>query len=277
MDRSPETLAALCPMAPEPADTPPWPDDAPEVGAGCWDGMPEKVYRRHTAVSHSDIRHWLKPRKLGRAGIIGSAVHALVLEGRAALDAQFLSVDEDFDMRTTAGKERGAELLGDSGKVLLRRKERAEVELLFNELGSSKGARVILGKPGGNEVSVVSAFDGFDQTYKARIDMVRGTSLWDLKTTSCVNEDDWVDSEVKFGYIHQAEWYSSLYAALTGEHLPFRFLCVSKQAPHNVWARAVPNELMALGRKWREDMLTLYERYVPKEMRSGAKRKRSGV
>lgn len=275
MDRSDKTLAALCPMGPDSPATPPWPADAPDVGAGIWPGMPEKVYRSHSAISHSDIRHWIKPRNLGRVGLIGSATHALAMEGREALDAQFLSVEEDFDMRTAAGKERAKELLGKSGKELLRYKERALVERMFHALGTDPQARKILGAPGDNEISLVSAFDGFDQEYKARLDMVRRKSIWDLKTTSYINERQWLDSEVEFGYINQAEWYASLYAALTGEYRQFGFLCVSKREPHNVWARLVPNQLMALGRKWREDVLTLYERYVPKEMRSGTKRKHS--
>ncbi|NQT36072.1 MAG: PD-(D/E)XK nuclease-like domain-containing protein [Planctomycetes bacterium] len=265
MDRTPETLGAFCPM---PDDAVVTQDDPIEVGLGAWPGLPEKTYRSHPAISHSDVRHWIKPRSLGRVGIIGSATHALALEGRAALEAQYISVDEDFDLRTYEGKQHAAELIGNSGKELLRHKERALVERMFHALGTHPQARKILDAPGENEVSLVSCFDGFGQTYKARLDMVRRASEWDLKTTSYINEQQWLDSEVEFGYINQAEWYASLYAALTGEYRPFGFLCVSKREPHNVWTRLVPNQLMALGRKWREDVLTLYERYVPKEMRS---------
>ena len=99
------------------------------------------------------------------------------------------------------------------------------------------------------------------------LDMVREKSIWDLKTTSHVNEAMWLDSEVDYGYINQAEWYASLYAALNGTYKPFCFLCVSKREPHNVWIRKVPNHLMAMGRQWRQDVLRLYERYCPREMR----------
>jgi hypothetical protein len=257
-------------VAPPVTETEPsWPEDGPEVGIGKWSAMPEKLYRSHSAISHSDIRHWIKPRKLGRVGIIGSATHTLVLEGRAALDARFLSVDCDFDLRPTAGRERAAELLGDSGKELLRHKERALVERMYAAIGSHPTARKILDAPGENEVSLIGSFEGFGHEYKARLDMVRAKSDWDLKTTSHVNEQQWLDSEVKFGYINQGEWYSSLHASLIHDYRPFGFVCVSKREPHNVWIRRVPNQLMALGHQWREDVLTLYERYVPKEMRSG--------
>jgi hypothetical protein len=272
---TPETMGAFYAPPEEPEPLPPWSEDGPEVGIGVWPGMPEKAYRAHSAAGHSDIRHWIKPRKLGRVGIIGSATHTLALEGRAALDAQYLSIDEDFDLRTAAGKERAAELVGDSGKELLRHKERALVERMFAALGSHDVARRVLTTPGENEVSLIGKFEGCKQEYKARLDIVREKALWDLKTTNHVNEQQWLDSEVDFGYINQAEWYSSLYAALTHGHLPFVFVCVSKREPHNVWVRRVPNQLMALGRKWREDVLTLYERYIPKEMRSG-KLRRSG-
>jgi hypothetical protein len=271
----PDNSVFYCPPDEAARTPPPWPDDGEEVGIGVWSDMPEHLYRSHSAASHSSIRHWIKPKKLGRVGIIGSATHTLALEGREALDARFLSADCDFDMRTREGKERAAELLGDSGKELLRQKERALVERMFDALGSHPTARRILDAPGENEVSLIGSFEGFAQEYKARLDMVRAKSIWDLKTTNHVNEDQWLDSEVDFGYINQAAWYASLYAALTREYRPFGFVCVSKREPHNVWIRKVPNHLMALGNQWRNDVLTLYERYVPKEMRSG-KLKRSG-
>lgn len=270
----PETIGAFV-AQPETDPPPPWPEDGPEVGIGVWPGMPEKLYRSHSAVSHSDIRNWIKARKLGRIGVIGSALHVLVLEGRAALDARFVSVDCDFDMRTVEGKERAAELIGDSGKELLRYKERALVERMFTALGSHELARKLLSTAGEEELSLVSSFEGFEQTYKARLDIDRPNTIWDLKSTNHVNEEQWADAEVDYGYIHQGEWYASLYAALTKQYKPFGFLCVSKREPHNVWLRRVPEQLMALSRKWREDVLTLHERYVPKEMRSG-KLKRSG-
>ena len=277
MDRSPESTAGLCPVGePEPCVSA-WPEDAEDVGIGPWPDMPEKVYRKHPAVSHSDIRHWLKPRNLGRAGVVGSATHTLAMEGRAALEARYVTAGENFDLRTREGKEKAAELVGDSGKELLRFKERALVERMFAALAADPMGRKVLDAPGQNELSLVGLFEGFGQTYKARIDMERRLSNWDLKTTSYVNEEEWLQAEVAYGYINQAEWYSSLYAALTGERRQFWFLCVSKREPHNVWTRRVPDELLAHSRKWREDILTLYERYVPKEMRHGTKRIRRGA
>ncbi len=258
---TPKTMGAFF-VPPEPEPEPSWP------GCGVHKGVSEQAYRAHPAQSHSGIRHWIKPRSLGRVGVIGHATHTLTLEGRAALDARYLSVDEDFDLRTREGKERATELIGDSGKELLRHKERALVERMFAALNSHELARKILDAPGENEVSLIGKFEGFEQEYKARLDMVRRRSVWDLKTTNHVNEQQWLDSEVDYGYTNQGDWYSSLNAALAQDHLPFGFVCVSKREPHNVWIRQVPNQLMALGRKWREDVLTLYERYVPKEMRN---------
>jgi len=244
---------------------------------GIHPNIAEAEYHAAAPASHSTIRSWIKPRKLGRVGLIGSATHALWLEGRAAFDERYISVDEDFDLRPRAGRERAAEIIGDSGKELLRFKERSLVERMFMALGRSDEAQQLIAAPGINELSVVGQFEGFSQMYRARIDMQRRASLWDLKTTNEINEAQWIDAEVKYGYFNQAAWYSALYAAVTGDQLPFGFVCVSKIEPHNVWTRIVPNHLMAVGHRWREDVLTLYERYIPKEMRDGKLTKRRQV
>ena len=238
---------------------------------GIYRHVPEADYHAAPLASHSSVRQWIRAKKLGRVGVIGSALHCLALEGREALDARFVTSEEDWDMRTADGKARAAEIIGDSGKDLLRQKERAQVERMFQALGHHPTARKILDAEGENELTVVGKFDGLKQLYRCRLDMLRKASIWDLKTTSHVNEEAWLDAEVEYGYINQAEWYSSLYAALTDRHLKFGFLCVSKREPNNVWARIVPPQLMALGRKWREDVLTLYERYVPKELANATK------
>lgn len=281
MKRIPPTtnpLTDFTGMEPPAESSPPWGDDDEQVGIGVWPDMPNSVYRRHTAVAHSDIRHWIKPRKLGRVGVIGSALHTLALEGRARLDELFVTTKEDFDLRGREGRDRAAELIGDSGKELLRNKERMLVERMFDALGHDRTARMIIDASGKNEVSLIGKFEGFEREYKARVDMIRRASIWDLKTSNHIDEQQFRDSEVDFGYINQMEWYATLYATLTATYLPCGFVCVSKREPHNVWIRKVgkaendiPNQLMAMGKKWREDMLTLYEQYVPKEMREAAK------
>jgi hypothetical protein len=241
------------------------------LGIGVWPGIPEPDYRSDPAVGHSDIRHWLHPRKLGReAATIGHATHTLVIEGNGALEQQFVLADCDFDLRTAAGKEKAAELVGDSGKELLRYKEHQLVHRLADAVWNDRQAKTILDAPGEHELTVVGKFPGFEQFYKCRIDLQRRASIWDLKTTNYVNEEQFRDAEVEYGYINQLEWYATLYAAVIGEWLPPGCICVSKRSPHNVWLRKpndIPNQLIAMAAKWRSDVLTLYERYVPKEMR----------
>lgn len=258
----PETLASFVLSADEPVST---------LGVGVWPGVPEHRYRSHPAVGHSDIRHWLHPRKLSReAATIGRATHTLIIEGNAALEEQFVLADCDFDLRGAAGKAKKAELIGDTGKELLRPKEQKLVRRLAQAVWEDARAAQILSAPGDSELTVVGKFPGFKQFYKCRIDLRRRVSIWDLKTTSYINEQQFRDAEVEYGYVNQLEWYASLYAGQVGEWLPPGCICVSKREPHNVWLRMpsdIPNQLIAMAAKWRADVLTLYERYVPKEMR----------
>ena len=246
-------------VAPEP--------DAPfsALGVGVYDGLPDGDYRQDPATGHSDIRHWIRPKKLNRqAVVVGRAVHALWLEGPEAFRDRFVTTTENPDLRTREGKARMAELVGDSGKELLRGKE---WDLTIRCVGA------ILKAPGENELAVIGRFPDFQHTYKCRLDLKRRASIWDLKTTQHVNEQDFRKAEVEYGYINQLEWYASLYAAVAGKWLPPGCICVSKEAPHNVWVRyphQIPNQLMAMATKWRKDMLTLYERYVPPEIRQAA-------
>jgi hypothetical protein len=260
----------------EPAASPPNDEPFDALGIGIIPGLPDPDYRSDPAVGHSDIRHWLHPKRLGReAALIGHATHTLVIEGRVALEERFVSADCDFDLRTCEGKERMAELVGDSGKELLRHKERALVERLAAAVWGHDEAKKILQAKGEQELTVIGKFPGFEQLYKCRIDLQRRASIWDLKTTSYVNEEQFRDAEVDYGYINQLEWYGSLYAAVAGKWLLPGSICVSKREPHNVWIRyphEIPNQLMAMARKWRVDVLTLYERYVPPEMREAARK-----
>jgi hypothetical protein len=254
--------------------------EAIELGIGIWPDVPERTYHDHTAVGHSTIRNWIQPKKLGRAGVVGSATHCLALEGRSAYTKKFVVATQDLDLRTTEGKRAAVELVGDSGKTLLKRAEATLVERMSSALRNNSLSRRVIDAPGDNEVTAISRFPGFRHLYKCRIDMER-KAIWDLKTTILVNEDEWLDKVdkriekvVAFGYGHQAEWYQTLYHSLTGETKPFCFLCVSKREPHNVWMHRVQDYQLAFARAWREDVLHLYERYVPQEMTHAAKRKR---
>lgn len=245
------------------------------LGIGIYPGIPEPEYRGDPATGHSDIRHWLRPKNINRtAAIVGTGTHTLWMEGPTALRDRFVCTKQNPDLRTIEGKERAAELVGDSGKELLRGKEWDLVTRCVAALQESREATAILKAGGENELTVIGKFPDFEQLYKCRIDLQRRASIWDIKTTSYVNEQQFRDAEVEYGYINQLEFYAALYAAVTGKWLPPGCICVSKREPHNVWLRYphdISNQLMAMATKWRVDMLTLYERYVPAEMRAAAR------
>ena len=90
--------------------------------------------------------------------------------------------------------------------------------------------------------------------------MKRRKCLADLKTTGYRTAAEFKDAIVKFGYASQAAFYVDLYASVTGEYLPWVFVCVSKDT-FDVWYEVMTNEQLAFGRRWYQDVLTLYERH----------------
>ena len=233
---------------------------------GIYEAMPEADYRNADATAKSDMDRWINPdKKFGREVIIGSAPHVMVLEGRDAYHDQYVVSDDDFKLNTKEGKAKQASLHDASnGKMPLKSREHHQVSQMYEALYSHPDAVKLLEAPGQIEAAVFGRFKGTEMLCKAKIDKVLGKSLLDLKTTHEPHRAEFMASMIEFGYANQAAWYQSLYAAVTDTQLPFVFLCVSKSTL-DVWVQIVTWEQIAFGRKWRSDIIKLYERETQRE------------
>ena len=235
---------------------------------GILHNVPEQTYRDDPALSKSDLDRFVQPdKKLPRAAaVVGSALHCLLLEGPKASAERFHTAEQDFKLNTKVGKQYLAELQdAHPGKSILKPQDRELVGEMYAAVKADERAMRFLSAPGSNEVSVVGTIGKFKTLCKCRIDAVRAKCLVDVKTTSCLDREMFLDAIPRYGYATQAAFYADLYASVTEtEPVPFVHLCVAKKpenGSYSVWVEPLNAEQMAFGRKHYADLLSLYERF----------------
>lgn len=71
-------------------------------------------------------------------------------------------------------------------------------------------------------------------TCRGRVDLLRDNAIVDVKTCADASPAGFARAAAQFRYDMQAANYSEGIEAVTGERLPFVFVCVEKEAPHLV-------------------------------------------
>jgi hypothetical protein len=218
-----------------------------------------------------------EPAKLGRKGIVGTALHLWFFEGRDKFCATYEVLDQQYNLATKEGK--AAKLAVEkTGKTAMNPAEHELVKAMLLALSKDETAKAVHDAPGERELSIFAAISGdgskssmlrpHTTLCKGRIDLA-AKCLWDLKSTHCRDKQEFKNSVLNFGYYSQAAMYRELYAAThDGIYKPFRWLCVSNEPPHNVWWDECTGESLAYGLRWVDSMLTMYERYSDADKRA---------
>jgi len=231
------------------------------IKPGVYPDLPESDYRALDAISDSDLRGWAYQAKpTGRPLVIGSAFHQTVLEPHLAAE-NFCTAPEDYDLRTNEGKEALQAVTDKNGRTAIMPKEKAVIASMVRALKADPTARKIIKAEGDAEVAVVAELCGV--MCKARIDkVVRGkkTFIIDLKSTGYDSREAFKDAIWKFGYAAAGAFYADIYAAATGEWVPFLFVCSSKRV-ESAWVERLSPEQYAAGKAWYEAILRLYSRF----------------
>jgi len=232
--------------------------------------MPDPEYRAIDALSHSDLKAWVSGRQPeGRQLIVGSALHARVIFGKDYYLKRYFESPQEYNLRKKEEKQRfveDQEISKSIGMDLLRKKEAEQITAMTFALYAHPVGRKAFGYKGYKELAVVanslpgiSGWPGYTGRVKCLVDLL-GKGLCDIKTTGYADENQFKNAVVDYGYAVQAYAYREIYAAVSGEWLPFKFLCVSKREPHNVWVMQLTPEQEAFGGRWWHDMLTIYAR-----------------
>lgn len=189
---------------------------------------------------------------------IGTAAHAILLEGRNAVE-----IIDAKDWRTNAAKE-AREAARAAGKIPLLAKVWKDVEAMVHatraQLDDHRGQPPFFldGKP---EQTLIWLEDGL--WCRARLDWLRDDrqTIDDYKSTSATaNPETWSRTLFGHGFDIQAAWYLRGLRALTGAEAQFRFVVQETYPPYALSVIALGPDAMTLAEKkilyaldvWRE-------------------------
>lgn len=213
-------------------------------------------YTARQALNYSGLRELLKsplhyrqyldsPREETKALRVGSATHALALQGAEAYAAGF-AIAPDVDKRTKDGREAWAAFASEnSGKTILTAEEGETVRAVAL---AARDAMVALGIVGIFAEHMLTA-DYNGVPIKAAIDLVArdrdgNLVLVDLKTTEDASPRGFLNSVRSYRYNLQAHVYRTVYAlagAMEGPIPPrFLFLAVEKESLATAWYEIGP-------------------------------------
>lgn len=223
--------------------------------------IPDEHYRADPAIAVSDLMKWIDGDKpAGRNLLIGTALHDMILRPDLA-KARYGRTPEDWRLNTAEGKDALAAWEADNGKIGIRPTEYAALSAMFKAVEAVAPAfKMFRAALQDNELCVVGTLPGHTATSKARIDAVRENTIFDLKTTHW-DESTFIDSMFKYRYFAQAAYYYDLHGIVDGKfRTGFAFVCVMSREPWSVYRIDVDPAILAAGRRWYDDILTLKEK-----------------
>ena len=184
----------------------------------------------------------------------GSALHALILEGRATYERGFAILPE-CDGRTTAGKAIKARFQEEAeGKRILTAVQGEKVEAMAAAVFRHPLIPALL-EGGIPELSMTWEDSESGTPCKGRLDLARLTDgvIVDLKTAQSAAPGDFARSALNYAYHLQAAAYVSGCKALGEEVRDFILVDCEKSPPYPAAAYRLPDAALELGRRrWRE-------------------------
>ena len=238
------------------------------------DGMSNKEYHSTKGLSASSLGLIKKSISLlkwswnlgsqvdeeARNLVVGSATHALVLEGREVYENEFC-VAPEFNMRTNQGKEDFKKFKEENTKSILTSVEAEQIEAMAKSVFAHPTASKLLekGKP---EQSFFWNDKDTLEDCKIRPDWlnIEDRIIVDLKTTK--DTFNLSRSVFDYGYHRQASWYKKGFEAVTGKELEkFIFIFVSKSKSlgrYEVRVLELDEQFMDLGRYENSILLEKY-------------------
>ena len=215
---------------------------------------------RHAWYAHPRLNPAARPEEEERFDI-GTAAHALLLEGEAAVE-----IIDAKDWRTNAAKD-ARDAARAAGKIPLLTNVWADVQAM---VASARG-QLERHLDGGDEMfaygqperTLIWQEDG-NVWCRARLDWLRHAAIDDYKTSASANPDAWSLTLFSMGFDIQAAWYLRGLKAVTGAEATFRFAVQETYPPYALSVVGLgPDALMLAEKKclyaletWRECLRT---------------------
>lgn len=188
------------------------------------------------------------------AYLVGRAAHTLILEGRAAYEAEYAfggpinpKTGAPFGSRTKAFQD-WAET---QGKPVLDDDQAALIESMYAAVRAHEHAVALLAD--GIAEGVVRA-EYCGMPCQVRLDWLNpARGIVDLKT--CDNLD-WLEMDARsFGYAHQMAFYRSVLACVIGLVLPVHVVAVEKREPFRAGVWRMGEQVLGIVRKENEEAI----------------------
>jgi len=182
----------------------------------------------HAWAAHPRLNPQYAPEN-GEHFDIGTAAHAVLLEGEAAV-----TIIDAPDWRTNAAKA-SRELARIEGRVPLLAKTWADVQAMVKatraQLDRHKDGGAEMFTAGEPERTLIWQEDGI--WCRARLDWLRAGAIDDFKTTGAsANPDAWTRAMFNAGTDIQVAWYLRGLKAISGEDVTFRFAVQETYPPY---------------------------------------------
>ena len=179
---------------------------------------------------------------------LGTVVHTLILEPEKA--AAEIAVCPKFDLRTTFGKKGQADFeAGAGGKLVVNEDVYARASRIADSVRAHGFVREQMLSGGGGDAEAVMLWRQYDVACKCRMDMLKGATIFDVKTCQDASPDGFARQIATYSYHIQAAHYAAGYREVTGWELDrFVFIAVESEAPYAVGIYALDPRSLQSGR-----------------------------
>lgn len=232
---------------------------------GCFvQNMSNEAYHAYQGISKSGLdlvnrspAHYAHrdQREPTRAMVIGSAIHAAILEPEV-FERDYLLLRDVTDRRSSVYKEA---IKARSEEYVLTGKEADHVKGMQDCIYLNPVAVDLLSAKGWAELSAFVECPETGALLKARFDKLNadGTAV-DLKSTTDIRYDQFQRSVGNYRYHVQAAHYSRVFELIQGQPIKsFKFLCVESSSPHASKVYCLDDESLAVGlRQLMQDLRT---------------------
>lgn len=235
---------------------------------GIVSNMPEGDYRKHPAVSASDLKNmqrspaYARMRSNGsghttKAQAFGIAAHTAILEPEALAARHPVEPQQPADNEAKAWratklyKEQLAELEAREGvSSVITAQESEDLEWITKRVREIEVGRMIQELEGENEASVFAYDEEFELWRKCRMDrwIPAAHMIVDVKTAADHRPGPFARACQRWGYHLSAAYYldTCALAGIDADH--FAFLVVANEAPHEIAAYTLDEDSIEQGR-----------------------------
>lgn len=213
------------------------------------------------SISNRSIAHALLETKESDALILGSALHAAILEPETYEDNYIVA--PKIDRRTKAGKLDWASFLEEAdGKQVLTADMSEKVQAMKTSLLNHPKAILLL-TGGESEYSYFSKCPHTGLMKKCRPDYKKADALIDLKTAQDASSEGFTRAAMNRAYHIQAAHYVDTYNEASDEKVKeFYFVVVENTAPYAVNTFKLGEIELSLGREQAKKAIEKYADYL---------------